>query len=273
MKQQIHDTIFGTHTRAGKVFDVALIITIIASVTIVLLDSVSAMQQDYHGVFFKLEFAFTLLFTAEYLVRLWVSPKPKAYATSFYGVIDLVALIPGYVAIFFPGATYLMIVRLLRVLRIFRIFKLFRYLREANVLIRSLAASKRKVTVFFFCITVIIVIFGSLMYLIEGAENGFTSIPKSIYWAIVTVTTVGYGDISPQTPLGQAVASLTMLVGYAILAVPTGIITAELAIEINKERLHHHCLSCDKTGHEPDAKFCKFCGSELPELQEDGPAH
>ncbi len=266
-KQQIFEIIFGTHNRAAQNFDIFLIIMIFASVLVVLLDSVTSLSSQYHTYFYIAEWGFTLLFTAEYLLRLYVSPKPRVYAFSFYGIIDLLSILPAFISLLFPGANYLMIIRILRVLRIFRVLKLFRYLQEANTLFRSLIASKRKILVFLFSVAILIVIFGCLMYMIEGPKNGFTSIPKSIYWAIVTITTVGYGDISPTTPLGQAIASITMLVGYAILAVPTGIITAELAQEMRRERNLIHCDHCDRSGHDLDAKYCNHCGTELPPRQ------
>ena len=267
-KEQVFDIIFGTHSRAGRIFDISLIILIFASVLVVILDSVTELSSAYHDYFYLAEWVFTLLFTLEYAVRLYVSPKPRVYAFSFYGIIDLLSILPAFLSLLFPGANYLMIIRILRVLRIFRVLKLFRYLQEANTLFRSLIASKRKIFVFLFSVALLIIIFGCLMYLIEGPENGFTSIPKSIYWAIVTITTVGYGDISPNTPLGQTLASITMLVGYAILAVPTGIITAELAQEIHRERHHLHCTQCDRSGHDRDAKYCNHCGAELPPMED-----
>ncbi len=190
-------------------------------------------------------------------------PRTHEGMLFFYGVIDLLAIIPVYLTLLLPGAQYLLVIRILRVLRIFRILKLMRYLVEANTLLRSLIAAKRKIFVFLISVALLIIIFGSLMFLIEGPENGFTSIPKSIYWAIVTITTVGYGDISPATPLGQALASLTMLIGYSILAVPTGIITAELAQEIRKEKENHVCSNCERSGYDNDANYCKFCGSDI----------
>ncbi|MCE2594943.1 ion transporter [Motilimonas cestriensis] len=263
-KEHVFEIIFGTHSAAGRRFDICLIIAIFASVSVVILDSVTLLSPQYHRYFYYAEWFFTLLFTLEYVVRLYVSPKPKVYAFSFYGIIDLLSILPAFISLLFPGANYLMIIRIMRVLRIFRVLKLFRYLQEANTLFRSLLASKRKILVFLFCVALLIVVFGCLMYLIEGPENGFTSIPKSIYWAIVTITTVGYGDISPSTPLGQTLASITMLVGYSILAVPTGIITAELAQEMHRERHLIHCDHCDRSGHDLDAKFCNHCGTPLP---------
>ncbi|RCU50018.1 MULTISPECIES: ion transporter [Corallincola] len=271
-RTQLFEIIFGTQTRAGRYYDISLIIAILLSVVVVVIDSVEGFNSEFESVLWSLEWGFTLLFTAEYLLRLWISPKPLAYARSFFGVVDLLAVLPSYLALLVAGAQYLLLIRLLRVLRIFRVLKLVRYLGEANVLIRSLVQSKRKILVFFLSVGVLIVLFGALMFAIEGPEHGFTSIPISIYWAVVTLTTVGYGDISPQTPLGQAVAALVMLTGYAILAVPTGIVTAELSTEILRQRSLTRCTQCERGGHEADAEFCKFCGSELPEpLIKDNP--
>ena len=194
--------------------------------------------------------------------------QPQAYAGSFYGIVDLLAVLPTYIAIFIPSANLLLVIRLLRVLRIFRILKLIQYISEANLLIRTLLAARRKIFLFFFSIAVLVTIYGALMYIIEGPAYGFTSIPRSIYWAIVTVTTVGYGDITPQTNLGQAVAAIAMLTGYAIIAVPTGIISAEMIQELQKERRGVRCSNCEKVGHETDAEYCKYCGTQLPERLE-----
>lgn len=210
-----------------------------------------------------IEYTFTALFTLEYLLRLYCSPKPKSYATSFYGVVDLLAILPTYLAIIFPGASFMGVVRLLRVMRIFRILKLVRYLQDSNILLRSLLMARRKILIFFSTVGILVVIFGALIFVIEGPENGFTSIPHSIYWAIVTITTVGYGDMIPQTALGKAIASLTMLLGYSILAVPTGIITAELSNEMNSHKELVKCPNCNRAGHDSDAMYCKHCASEL----------
>lgn len=263
LRHQLYVIIFGTHTRAGRIFDVMLIIAILTSLIVLILESVESLATKYGHIFDIIEFSFTILFTIEYLLRLYCSPKPMAYARSFYGTIDLIAIVPTYIAFFFPQMHYLGVVRLLRVMRIFRILKLVRFLQDSNILTRSLIMSQRKIFIFFSTVAVLVTIFGALMYVIEGPENGFTSIPKSIYWAIVTITTVGYGDIAPQTDLGRALASLTMLMGYSILAVPTGIITAELNQEIKAHRELVSCPNCARNGHETDALYCKHCGSEL----------
>lgn len=262
-KHQLYVVIFGTHTRGGRIFDIALIIAILASLLALILESIPDIAAVWKQEIRIVEYLFTALFTLEYLLRLYCSPQPKAYAKSFYGVIDLLSILPTYFSLFFPSATYMGAIRLLRVMRIFRILKLVRYLQDSNILLRSMLGARRKVLIFFSTVAILVTIFGSLVYVIEGPENGFTSIPQSIYWAIVTITTVGYGDVAPQTPLGKAVAALTMLLGYSILAVPTGIITAELSQEMNSHRQLVKCPNCSHSGHDSDAMFCKHCGSEL----------
>lgn len=264
LRENLYRIIFGTDTPAGRRFDVLLIIVIILSVAAVIIASVDRVEAQYGETLRWIEWGFTLLFSAEYLVRLYCSPKPWHYVRSFYGVVDLLSCLPTYIGLFFPAANQLLIIRLLRVLRIFRILKLFRYMTDANLLLRSMLSARRKIFIFLFSVLVVVTIFGSLMFVIEGAESGFTSIPKSIYWAIVTVTTVGYGDITPVTIAGQFIASLAMLTGYAIIAVPTGILSAEIMTEMNRERLTTRCSNCEKTGHESGSDFCRFCGTELP---------
>lgn len=265
VQEYLYTTIFGTETRDGKIFDVALIIIILTSIVVLMLESVGDMQAEYGGWFFAMEWGFTVFFTIEYLLRLYCSPAPKAYAKSFYGVVDLLAILPTYISVLLPGANYLMTIRLLRVLRIFRVLKLMRYLEESNVLLESLKSSGRKIFIFFYAVMVLVTVFGSLMFVIEGPEHGFTSIPYSIYWAIVTMTTVGYGDLVPQTDIGKALASITMLMGYSIIAVPTGIITAEMGQHITKAKQTRRCPNCSKAGHDADAVFCKHCGSDMTE--------
>ncbi|CAH1531506.1 putative Potassium voltage-gated channel subfamily KQT; potassium channel, VIC family [Vibrio rotiferianus] len=262
-KHHLYVIIFGTHTRAGRAFDIALIIAIITSLVVLILESLPSVMTEWSQELRYIEYTFTALFTIEYLLRLYCSPKPKSYATSFYGVVDLLAILPTYLAIFFPGASFMGVVRLLRVMRIFRILKLVRYLQDSNILLRSLLMARRKILIFFSTVGILVTIFGALIFVIEGPHNGFTSIPKSIYWAIVTITTVGYGDMVPQTHLGKAIASLTMLLGYSILAVPTGIITAELSNEMNAHKQLVKCPNCNRSGHDSDAMHCKHCGSEL----------
>ncbi|WP_440885488.1 ion transporter [Vibrio campbellii] len=263
IKHHLYVIIFGTHTRAGRAFDIALIIAIITSLLVLILESLPSVMTEWSRELRYIEYTFTAIFTVEYLLRLYCSPKPKSYATSFYGVVDLLAILPTYLAIFFPGASFMGVVRLLRVMRIFRILKLVRYLQDSNILLRSLLMARRKILIFFSTVGILVTIFGALIFVIEGPHNGFTSIPKSIYWAIVTITTVGYGDMVPQTHLGKAIASLTMLLGYSILAVPTGIITAELSNEMNAHKQLVKCPNCNRSGHDSDAMHCKHCGSEL----------
>ncbi|NAX22609.1 ion transporter [Vibrio sp. V39_P1S14PM300] len=263
LKHRLYVIIFGTHTRAGKIFDLALITAIFSSLVVLVLESIPEIKVEWATTLRLFEYGFTALFTIEYLLRLYCSPKPAAYAKSFYGVVDLLAILPTYLSIFFPSASFMGVIRLLRVMRIFRILKLVRYLQDSNLLMRSLLMARRKIFIFFTTVAILVTIFGALIYVIEGPENGFTSIPQSIYWAIVTITTVGYGDLVPQTAWGKGIASLTMLLGYSILAVPTGIITAELNQEMNSHRTLVKCPNCSRAGHEPDAMHCKHCGSQL----------
>ncbi|MFA0283762.1 ion transporter [Vibrio sp. 10N.222.55.F12] len=263
LKHHLYVIIFGTHTPAGRAFDITLIVAILASLLVLILESIPNVMTEWSQQLRYIEYTFTALFTLEYLLRLYCSPKPKSYATSFYGVVDLLAILPTYLAIIFPGASFMGVVRLLRVMRIFRILKLVRYLQDSNILLRSLLMARRKILIFFSTVGILVVIFGALIFVIEGPDNGFTSIPHSIYWAIVTITTVGYGDMVPQTALGKAIASLTMLLGYSILAVPTGIITAELSNEMNSHKELVKCPNCNQAGHDSDAMYCKHCASEL----------
>ena len=256
--------IFGHQTPAGRRFDV-----ILASVLAVMLDSVEALHGSFGRMFLVLEWIFTLAFTIEYLVRLAVVREPGRYARSFFGIVDLLSILPTYLSLILPGANTLLVIRILRILRIFRILKLVRYLGEANLLVRALMSSRRKIFVFIFSILALVVIFGSIMYLIEGPAAGFTSIPRSMYWAIVTLTTVGYGDISPTTPLGQMIAALIMIMGYGIIAVPTGIYTAELSQTLRREYDQRRCPQCGLAGHDSDASFCSGCGVRLDGDVED----
>lgn len=269
LRLRLRHIIFGTNTPAGRLFDQVLIVTIIASVIAVMLDSVHDIHAQYGDLLYALEWGFTLIFTVEYLVRLWISDRPGRYAFSFYGVVDLLSVLPTYISLVAPGANYLLTIRILRVLRIFRVMRLLSFMSEANFLIRALTRARRKIAVFLFTVLVVMISFGSLMYVIEGPDNGFTSIPRSIYWAIVTVTTVGYGDITPHTILGQAIAALAMITGYAIIAVPTGIVTAEITTAMHRDRFSRECPNCHLHEHERDALYCKRCGEKLPELDDD----
>ena len=262
-RRKLHEIIFEADTKSGKFFDVALIIAIIISVIVVMLDSVSSLRAEYGRLFTSLEWFFTILFTIEYILRIICVGNPLHYITSFFGIVDLLAILPTYVGLIFPGGHYFVAIRILRVLRVFRVLKIVQYLGAANKLKMALIQSRRKIFVFLFVVFVMVIIFGSIMYVIEGEENGFTSIPKSIYWAIVTLTTVGYGDISPQTPLGQAIASIIMILGYGIIAVPTGIVTTEMARGEFKPVSTQACPNCSREGHETDAVYCKYCGSKL----------
>lgn len=263
IKEKLHEIIFEADTKGGKLFDIILIVSIIISVIVVMLDSIKSFNHQYGNLLYNIEWFFTILFTIEYLLRLYCVKKPLNYALSFYGLVDLLAIVPTYFALFFPASRYFTVIRILRVLRIFRIFKFVKYLGASRTLIIALKQSRRKITVFLFTVFTLVIIFGSLMYIIEGEENGFTSIPISIYWAIVTLTTVGYGDISPNTPLGQIFASIIMILGYGIIAVPTGIVTSELARTEKKDVSTQVCKYCSNEGHDSDAVFCKYCGNKL----------
>lgn len=260
--------IFESDTRAGKLFDVVLFVAILASVGVVIADSVHSLAERYGKAFDVLEWAFTLLFTVEYLLRLSCVRRPMRYATSFFGIVDLLAILPTYFALIFPEAQVLIDVRLLRLLRIFRVLKLTAYLWEYQALGAALVASRRKILVFLSAVAMIVIVMGTLMYVVEGAENGFTSIPIAVYWAITTMTTVGFGDITPKTDLGRLIASFMMLVGWGTLAVPTGIVTSELtARRIRGEPTTRTCHECLTEGHAVDATYCQHCGARLPELR------
>jgi len=266
LKDKLHEIIFEADTQEGKTFDVILILLIILSVLTVMLETVPSLEEKFGNTFFYLEWIFTVIFTIEYVLRLWIVNKPMKYATSFYGVVDLISIIPAFLSFFIVGSQSLLVIRALRLLRIFRIFKLAGHFRQGLVLVIALRRSVPKISVFLFTILLITMIFGSVMYLIEtDSGGGFDSIPRSIYWAIVTLTTVGYGDISPQTNLGQFIAAIVMILGYAVIAVPTGIVTNELLNERKEaENINtQHCQSCARDGHDNDAEFCKYCGHHL----------
>jgi len=263
-QRQLYIVIFESDTKRGKLFDVILLILILMSVLTVMLDSVPSNDGPLNSWFYYMEWSFTILFTVEYALRIYSSPKKKQYVFSFYGVIDLLSILPTYLSIFIAGTKYLIIIRILRLLRVFRVLKLVQFMGASDLLADSLKASKYKIIVFLEVVLMLVVVMGSLMYLIEGPENGFDSIPRSIYWAIVTLTTVGYGDISPQTFPGQALASLIMIIGYAIIAVPTGIISAEIAKSHKKEDNETSgCKNCGNLIHDDDALYCKKCGKRI----------
>ncbi|MBW2273144.1 MAG: ion transporter [Deltaproteobacteria bacterium] len=256
--------IFEADTPAGKAFDVALLLIILLSIAAVMMESVDFIADDFGPWLYYAEWGFTAFFTVEYGLRLLCVERPLGYARSFFGVVDLLAVIPTYLSLLFPGAQSLLIIRSLRLLRIFRVFKLGRFLGEADVLMDALHASRHKIIVFLGTVMILLTIFGSTMYLIEGGENGFTSIPRAIYWAVVTMTTVGYGDIAPQTVPGQILAAAVMIMGYSILAVPTGIVTAEIVDAVVRQPVTTRgCPECMTMGHLSDARFCKDCGAQL----------
>jgi voltage-gated potassium channel len=264
-RERLNIIIFHTDTPAGRRFDEILLVIILASLVAVMLDSVEAINREYGPELRILEWGFTALFAIEYLARLYCSPRPLRYAFSFYGLIDLLAVLPGILALVFADAQYLIIVRILRMLRVFRVLKLTPYLSQANFLLVALRGSRQKITVFLLTVSTLVTVFGTLMYVIEGPAHGFTSIPTSIYWAVVTLTTVGFGDITPKTGLGQGLATLIMITGYSIIAVPTGIFTAELAnaMRSGEGSLHRSCPTCNKPSHEAGASFCCRCGHPL----------
>lgn len=269
-RQRWYTIIFEADTRQGRLFDVVLLIAIVASVGVVMLDSIPSMHARLGTFFTVLEWMFTLLFTAEYVMRLSVVKRPLHYVFSFYGVIDFISIMPTWASFFVPELAFLIDVRLLRLLRVFRILKLTVYFEEAEILAQALVNSRRKIFVFLGTVLIITVILGTVMYVVEGPEHGFTSIPLSMYWAVVTLTTTGFGDMVPKTPTGQFITSLTILLGYGIIAFPTGIVGAELAASIIRRPLTTRCCEhCLTEGHDPDAHFCKHCGSTLPDYQMD----
>lgn len=264
LRHNIHVIIDGTDTPMGKLFDVALLVAVLASVLVVMLDSVLLIHMQYETLLNYLEWFFTLLFTIEYGLRLFSAPNRLRYFFSFYGIVDLLSILPTYISAISPlSVQSLIVVRVLRMLRIFRIFKMADYMQQAGFLAMALRSSRQKIIVFFVSVMILVTIFGSIVYVIEGAEHGFTSIPVSIYWAIVTMTTVGYGDISPKTPLGQTIASIMMIMGYSIIAVPTGLFTAELNKAMRPQLQPISCPNCGKFGHAIGANFCDRCGQDL----------
>lgn len=267
---RLYTIIFEADTREGRLFDVLLIAAILISILVVMLDSVQVIRARHGFIMDVLEWGFTILFTLEYLTRLACVRHPMRYATSFFGVIDLLSILPTYVALLVPEAYALLDVRILRLVRIFRVLKLTLYVAEYQVLMNALRASRRKILVFISIVMMVVLLMGTVMYVVEGPENGFTSIPMSIYWAIVTLTTVGYGDVTPHTDIGKMIASLMMLLGWGTLAVPTGIVTAEMTTQrLQRPATTRTCHECLSEGHDPDAKFCKDCGARLPEYQHD----
>ncbi|MHC4941586.1 MAG: ion transporter [Planctomycetota bacterium] len=264
-RQALHEVIFEADTPAGKAFDIALMLFIVLSVIAALLESVAEIRSSYGLILLTLEWIFTILFTIEYVLRLSCVGRPMRYATSFFGIVDLLAILPTYLSLIVAGTQSLIVIRALRLLRVFRVLKLARFVGEARMLQKALKASLRKILIFLETVVTMVLIIGALMYLIEGTEEetGFTSIPQSIYWAIVTLTTVGYGDIAPTTVLGKALACVVMILGYAIIAVPTGIVTVEMASARKTGITTQACPECSAEGHDEDAKHCKFCGAKI----------
>ncbi|MBK9149070.1 MAG: ion transporter [Flavobacteriales bacterium] len=262
LKQQLRIIIFGSDTRAGIAFDLVLIAFILLSVALVFLESVSEIREQHGAALKAAEWAVTILFTIEYLIRLWISEPPRRYALSFFGAVDLLAILPSYLSVLIPGAQALGVVRAMRLMRVFRILNLFIYVREARLLLLALLASRHRIIVFMLAVLALVTLFGAIMYVVESPEAGFTSVPRSIYWAIVTLTTVGYGDIAPITPLGQAIASVIMILGYAIIAIPTGIVSVELSRQGTRSS-QRACTACGKLFELADARFCPHCGKPL----------
>jgi voltage-gated potassium channel len=263
LRARLHEVIFEADTTAGRVFDAVLLLLILASVTVVMLESVMSVRDEHGWLLIRLEWLFTGLFTIEYLLRLYSVRAPWRYATSFFGVVDLLAVLPTYISLIIPGAQALLVIRIFRLLRIFRIFKLAEYLNESRALWVAIKASSRKILIFLFAILTIVVVTGALIYVIEGPAHGFTSIPTSMYWAVVTVTTVGYGDLAPATAVGKFLAVILMLMGYGIIAVPTGIVSAEVVQVVRGKISTQACPSCGSEGHQYDAVHCRKCGEKL----------
>jgi len=271
-RNKLHEIIYEADTPAGKLFDIVLLVVIIASIILVMLESVKSVNLKYHDLLNVSEWVITILFTLEYIARIVVVNKPLKYITSFYGIIDLLSTIPKYLSLLFAGTHALVALRALRLMRIFRILKLARFLGASNNLVRALKASRAKISVFLFAVVILCIVLGTIMYLVEGEENGFVNIPKSVYWCIVTLTTVGFGDIAPSTPLGQFIASLVMILGYGIIAVPTGIVSAEYSSQKNSQNDSQNadvitntqsCSNCLATRHRDNAKYCYECGNAL----------
>ena len=261
-RARLHEIIFEADTPAGRAFDLALLVAIVASVVAVALESVASIRQSYGRSLNAVEWTLTITFTLEYVLRLLSVDRPWRYARSFFGMVDLLAILPTYLAVLEPSTQSFMVIRAIRLLRVFRILKLTHFLAEGAVLVNALRASRRKIIVFLVAVITVVIIMGALMYVIEGEAHGFTSIPVSMYWAVVTMTTVGYGDIAPRTPLGQLLAALLMILGYGVLAVPTGIVSVELA-RATRLVSGQACPSCGAEGHDTDAAHCKYCGARL----------
>lgn len=269
-RERLRHIIFDYNTLPAKAFDLLLIAAITLSVLVVMLDSIGTLHAAHGQFFWRLEWFFTILFTLEYFLRLYAAPDTKRYAFGFFGVIDFLSVFPTWLSLFIPGAQFLLVIRFFRVLRIFRLLKLMHFVREGNYVWASIVASSRKIFIFLFFVLILVSIVGGVMYLIEGPTHGFGSIPESIYWAIVTVTTVGYGDIVPETVWGRLLAALLMITGYSVIAVPTGIVSAEMAAMNRMAGRRLHCPSCPNLEHEQDARYCRNCGHELKEVGMQG---
>ncbi|MES9958404.1 MAG: ion transporter [Sedimenticola sp.] len=263
LRRRVHEVIFEADTRWGKLFDALLLVTILIAITAVMLESVEAYRIEYGTLLTTVEWGVTLLFTIEYALRLWCVRRPFHYAKSFFGIVDLLAIVPTYLSVIFAGSQSLMVIRSIRLLRVFRVFKLARYLGEVISLMHALRATRHKITVFLSMVLALALILGTLMYVVEGEAGGFTSIPAGVYWAIVTLTTVGYGDLAPLTLPGQIIASIGMLLGYSMIIIPIGIFAVEVVKRHGKEPTSHACPNCMREGHDTDAIHCKFCGSPL----------
>ncbi len=263
-KEKLYSIIFESDTKPGKQFDVILLWSILISVLVVIIDSVPSINEKLNLEFYYIEWLFTILFSIEYVMRIYVSPKPFRYIFSFWGIIDLLSILPTFASIFISGYQYLLVVRIFRLLRVFRILKLARFNKEAISLMKALKASMYKISLFLFFVVTIVVLLGTIMYVVESGENGFTSIPQSIYWAIITITTVGYGDIVPLTVVGKFISSVSMIMGYAIIAVPTGIVTVEMSRVKHNDKV---CPACSKKNDE-EANFCQKCGEKLEKTKD-----
>lgn len=268
-KKRLAHIVFESNDRESKAFDIALLVMIVASISVVILDSVAEIHAEYGELFVFLEWTFTIIFTLEYGLRIWLTSRTVHYVTSFYGVVDLLAILPGYLSLLVINSQLLTVVRALRLLRVIRILKLAKYMSEAEFIRGALKSSAAKIQIFLFFVLTIVLIMGTLMFIVEGPEAGFTSIPVSMYWGIVTLTTVGFGDITPQTPMGQFIASLIMLLGYAVIAVPTGIVTSEMAKKMQPKYAEDSitCISCGKDGLESSDNYCRKCGEEIEPLE------
>ncbi len=263
LKKKLYIIIFEADTKAGKLFDIILLWVILLSVFLVMIESIQSINQEYGRLLKISEWIVTIFFSIEYVLRIWISKKKWSYIFSFFGLVDLLSLIPTYLSLFITGTGGLLVIRALRLLRVFRILKLTRYTKQARFIVSSLRESRHKLSVFLVAIVTIVTILGTIMYLIEGEENGFTSIPESIYWAIVTLTTVGYGDMTPSTGLGKFISSFVMILGYTIIAVPTGIIVSDMNSKMNRQRKNVICPKCSKSNHDEEARYCDACGSKL----------